>query len=64
MRLIVVFRSSGKIGAIEVIEGLPDGLTEKAIEVAKALKFKPATYSNKAVIVWSEIAITFKLDQS
>jgi hypothetical protein len=64
VRLIVVFRSSGKIGAIEVIEGLPGGLTEKAIEVAKALKFKPATYSNKAVIVWSEIAITFKLDQS
>jgi TonB family protein len=64
VRLFVVFRSNGKIGEVEVIEGLPDGLTEKAIEVAKALKFKPATYSNKPVNVWSEIAITFKLDQS
>jgi TonB family protein len=65
VRLIVVFGSNGKIGHIDVVEGLPDGLTEKAIDVAKAIKFKPATYSNsdKTVNVWSEMAITFKLDQ-
>jgi len=65
VRLIVAFRSNGKIGHIDVIEALPDGLTEKAIELAKAIKFKPATYtnSNKTVDVWSEVAITFKLDQ-
>ena len=65
VRLLVAFRSNGKIGHIDVIQGLPDGLTEKAIDVAKAIKFKPATYSNsnKTVNVWSEIAITFKLDQ-
>jgi TonB family protein len=65
VRLIVVFGASGKIGHIDVVEGLPDGLTDKAIDVAKAIKFKPATYSNsdKTVNVWSEIAITFKLDQ-
>jgi TonB family protein len=65
VRLLVAFRSNGKIGHIDVIKGLPDGLTEKAIELAKAIKFKPATYSdtNKTVNVWSEVAITFKLDQ-
>ncbi|HEY6401358.1 MAG TPA: TonB family protein, partial [Blastocatellia bacterium] len=63
VRLIVVFRSNGKIGPIDVLARLPDGLTEKAIEVAKALKFKPSSYSNKAVNAWSEVAITFKLDQ-
>ncbi|HEU0179804.1 MAG TPA: TonB family protein [Blastocatellia bacterium] len=65
VRLMVIFRSNGKIGQIEVIEGLPDGLTDKAIEIAKELKFKPATFSNsnKPVNVWSEVAITFKLDQ-
>jgi TonB family protein len=65
VRLIVAFRSNGKIGHIDVIEGLPDGLTEKAIEVARAIKFKPATYAdtNKTVNSWSEVAITFKLDQ-
>ncbi len=65
VRLIVVFRSNGKIGHIEVIEGLPDELTDKAIEVAKAIKFKPAAFSdsNKPVNAWSEITITFKLDQ-
>jgi TonB family protein len=65
VRLIVAFGSNGKIGRIDVIEGLPDGLTEKAIETAKAIKFKPATYSDtkKTVNTWSEVAITFKLDQ-
>jgi TonB family protein len=65
VRLMVIFGSKGKIGHIDVLEELPDGLTEKAIEVAKAIKFKPATYSNsnKTVNVWGEIAITFKLDQ-
>jgi TonB family protein len=65
VRLIAIFRSNGKIGHIDVIEGLPDGLTEKAIDVAKAMKFKPATVSdsNNPVNVWSEIAVTFKLDQ-
>ncbi|HEY7181260.1 MAG TPA: TonB family protein [Blastocatellia bacterium] len=65
VRLIVVFQSNGKIGHIDVIQGLPDGLTEKAIEAAKAIKFKPAAFSSsgKAVNVWDEVAITFKLDQ-
>ena len=65
VRLMVIFGSNGKIGHIDVLEELPDGLTEKAIEVAKAIKFKPATYSNsnKTVNVWGELAITFKLDQ-
>jgi TonB family protein len=65
VRLMVVFLSNGKIGHIDVIEELPEGLTEKAIDVAKTMKFKPATYSNsiKTVNVWGELAITFKLDQ-
>jgi TonB family protein len=65
VRLIAVFNSNGKVGRIDIVEGLPDGLTEKAIDVAKAIKFKPATYlnSNKTVNAWSEIAITFKLDR-
>jgi TonB family protein len=65
VRLIVAFRSNGKIGQIDIIEGLPDGLTDKAIGVAKAIKFKPATFSdsNEPANTWKEIAITFRLDQ-
>lgn len=65
VRLLVIFRSNGKIGHIDVIEGLPDGLTDKAIDAAKAIKFKPATFSdsNNPANVWCEIAVTFKLDQ-
>jgi len=63
VKLIVIFHSYGKIGQIEVMNGLPDGLTEKVIEFVRSQKFKPATYSNKPVTVWDEIAVTFKLDQ-
>jgi TonB family protein len=63
LKLIVIFHSYGKIGQVEVMNGLPDGLNEKAIEFVKSLKFKPATFSNKPVTVWDEITVTFKLHQ-
>jgi TonB family protein len=40
--LRVTFSANGQIGAISVINGLPDGLTEQAIAAAKGLKFEPA----------------------
>jgi TonB family protein len=40
--LRVTFGANGQIGAISVISGLPEGLTEEAIEAAKKIKFKPA----------------------
>jgi TonB family protein len=42
VRLKVTFISSGAIGAITVITGLPYGLTEKAIEAARSIRFEPA----------------------
>ena len=40
--LRVTFSANGQIGAVSVISGLPDGLTEAAIEAAKGIKFEPA----------------------
>jgi TonB family protein len=41
VRLKVTFLASGKIGKIVPIKELPDGLTEKAIDAAKLIRFKP-----------------------
>ena len=37
---------------IEVVTGLPDGLSERAIEVASKIKFTPARKGGKPVSVW------------
>jgi len=44
---------------IEVVKGLPDGLTEKAMEVAQKIKFKPAKKDGKPVSVWVEVEYGF-----
>src|SRR5262245_18463945 len=40
--LNVVFNSDGRITDIRVVRGLPDGLTEKAVESAVKVRFEPA----------------------
>jgi len=61
--LRVVLKSSGEIGDITVIKGLPDGLTEQCVKVARQIKFEPAIKDGRLVsqyvkteynfIVWS-----------
>ena len=41
--LSIVFGADGRIGEIEVVQGLPYGLTESAIAAAKKIRFEPAT---------------------
>ncbi len=41
VRLRVMFLASGQIGKVTPVEGLPYGLTEKAIEAALNIEFKP-----------------------
>src|SRR5262245_6726126 len=49
--LNVVFTADGRITSIVVIKGLPYGLTEKAIEAAKKIRFQPATKDDQPVSV-------------
>lgn len=42
VKLRVAFLSSGQIGEITTLEGLPDGLTEEAIAAAREIRFEPA----------------------
>ena len=41
VRLKVALLASGHIGAIQVIDRLPDGLTEQALAAARKIEFKP-----------------------
>lgn len=56
-----VFASDGTVTNIRVIQGLPYGLTEKAIEAARKIKFIPATKDGKNVSMWMQLEYNFNL---
>ena len=56
-----IFASTGQVTNIHVVSGLPDGLTERAIEAAQRIKFKPATKDGHPVSMWMELQYNFHL---
>lgn len=56
-----VFASDGTVTNIRVVQGLPNGLTEKAIEAARKIKFIPATKDGKNVSMWMQLEYNFNL---
>src|SRR5262245_35829084 len=61
--LSVVFGAHGQIGDIRVIEGLPHGLTQKAIEAASKIRFEPAMKDGQPVSVRGKLEFNFNLDK-
>jgi TonB family protein len=61
--LNVVFTADGRITSIRVVRGLPDGLTEKAIEAALKIRFNPAVKNGAPVSVRGNIEFKFVLDK-
>jgi TonB family protein len=59
--LKVVFAASGKVTNIRVVQGLPNGLTERAIEAARKIKFIPASKEGKFVSMWIQLEYNFNL---
>lgn len=59
--LNVVFTADGRITNIRVVRGLPDGLTEKAIEAAQRIRFNPAVKAGVPVSVRGNLEFTFNL---
>ncbi len=55
------FTSSGQVIITAVIKGLNDGLTERAIEAAKNIKFFPAEKDSKPVSVSLQLEYNFNL---
>ena len=56
-----VFSSSGSVTNIQVVSGLPNGLTERAIEAAQKLKFSPAVKDGKYASMWIQLEYNFNL---
>ena len=59
--LNLVFTADGKITGIRVVRGLPDGLTEKAIEAAQKIRFNPATRDGQPISVRGNLEFSFQL---
>lgn len=57
--LRVVLQASGKIGEIQVIRGLPDGLTEECIKVAREIRFEPAMKDGQPVSMYTKVEYFF-----
>ena len=54
-----ILAADEKVKHIEVVNGLPNGLSEKAIEAAREIKFKPALKDGKPVSTWIEMEYGF-----
>jgi len=59
--LSVVFSSDGQITDINVIKGLPYGLTENAIAAANKIRFEPAIRDGRPVSVRGSLEFSFNL---
>jgi TonB family protein len=55
----VTFKDSGEIGSISVVEGLPFGLINQAIEAAKRIRFEPAYRDGKPITVVKQVHYSF-----
>jgi TonB family protein len=60
--LDVYLRRDGTVASPRVLEGLPHGLSEKAVEAALRIKFIPAKLQGRKVTVVRTLEYTFKLD--
>jgi hypothetical protein len=59
--LRVEMLSTGAVGSIEVMQGQPYGLTEKAIEFARQYQFCPALQENQPVTQITTLTCTFRV---
>jgi TonB family protein len=59
--LSVNFTADGRVTSIRALRGLPDGLTEKAIEAAQQIRFQPATKNGAPVTVRATLEYSFNL---
>ncbi len=61
--LDVVFGADAQIRDIELVRGLPDGLSEAAIEAAKKIRFLPAMKDGELVSVRGKLEYSFSIDK-
>ena len=59
--LKVVFSSNGSVVNIRTASALPHGLTERAIDAARKIKFIPAVKDGRFVSMWMQLEYNFNL---
>ncbi|HEX7294457.1 MAG TPA: energy transducer TonB [Pyrinomonadaceae bacterium] len=59
--LKAVFASTGGITGIQVVSGLPNGLTEKAVAAVKQIRFVPAMKNGQMVSVQLQLEYNFNI---
>jgi TonB family protein len=64
IRMWLLVDSEGRVEAVEIILGLPDGLNEEAMRAAYNLKFKPALKDGRRVEYWLLFETNQSLDRS
>lgn len=60
--LQTVIEKDGGISSVDVLEGLPNGLTESAVSTIEQWTFEPATLDGEPVRVRFNLTINFRLD--
>ncbi len=60
--LMATIDEKGRVGDIEIIKGLPHGLSEAAIKTVKKWHFKPATKLGEPVTVYYRLTLNFRLE--
>jgi TonB family protein len=59
--LRITFEADGTIGAIEVVKGLEQGLTEATEEAARKIEFRPARKNGKPIAVTKQLEYQFSV---
>jgi TonB family protein len=59
VKLQLAVGADGSVREVEVLEGLPQGVTEAAIEAVRQWKFKPARQSGEPVAVYHRVSLRF-----
>lgn len=61
VRLKMILGANGNVSNIQVVKGLPDGLTERAIAAAHQIRFQPAQKDGRSVSQWVTVEYSFNI---
>ncbi len=59
--LEAIVDTEGKVDSVKVIKGLPNGLSESAVETARSWRYRPALLQGQPVAVFLNLTIRFSL---
>lgn len=59
--LQAVVDAVGEVGYVKVLKGLPEGLTESAVQVVEQWRYEPATLNGEPVSVYINLTVNFSL---